>query len=162
MSNNNFSHRFPEVQFRVTKHKETAADKIYLGLFLALCLFFSVIFGNLLFTLMVIILSAIIMLSYSSGKDSVCVLGKEGVNFEGQFYFWEDLKYFSIVQNQIDGNKEYIRLSFRNYLNPNTYVPLPQNVQKETIYAILSSHLEESPNANLSLAEMSMLRFFKW
>lgn len=163
MKSNQFAHRIPDTEFWVEKSQETAADNIYLGLFLALCLFVAVLFGNLLFTVMVVILSIFIMLSYSSSLDRAkCKIDRQGIFYEKSFYPWDDLRYFDIVENVLDNKKEYLRLSFNNYLNPHVYIPIPINVQRETLYVIMSAHLEESSNAKLSLAEMLMLRFFKW
>jgi hypothetical protein len=158
-----FAHRMPDVEFWVEVRKESAADKIYLGLFLAICLLVSVLFGNLLFILIVGILSFGIMMAYSTfGDRERCVIGKDGIEFERNFYVWKNLRDFAIVENSMDGGRQYIRLAFQNYLNPHTYIPLPSNVQKETIYAIMSAHLEENPEPRLSIVEMSMLKFFKW
>lgn len=153
----------PDVEFWVEVRKESAADKIYLGLFLAICLFLAVLFGNLLFTLIVGILSLGIMMAYStSGNREKCVINKEGIAFEKNFYNWKDVRDFAFVENTVDEGRQYIRLAFQNYLNPHTYIPLPDNVQKETIHAILSAHLEENEQSKLSIVEMLMLRFFKW
>lgn len=156
------AHRFPDVTFSVKKDPETVADKIYLGLFLALCLFFAFLFGNLLFTLIVAILSVFIMLSYDTDNILHCLIARDFIAFGKEQIPYEDIRYFNIVENSLDRNKEYIKISFRNYLRTNQYIPLPENVQKETIYAILSAKLDESPAQNLSFVEMLMLRFFKW
>jgi hypothetical protein len=158
-----FAHRIPDVEFSVPKRLDTAADKIYLGLFLALCLFFAMLSGNLLFIVIAVILSVFIMLSYStSGTHNRCLLSKEGIVFDKDFYPWERIKSFNFCENSLDNNRQYIRLAFIDYLNPYTYIPLPGGVQNKTIYDILSAHLEENPNQELSIAEMLMMRFFKW
>lgn len=158
-----FAYRMPDVEFWVEVQTDGAADKIYLGLFLAVCLLVSVLFGNLLFLLIVGILSLGIMLAHSSrGGKEKCVLNKDGVSFEGNFYHWKDFRDFSVVENTLDKGRQYIRFAFQNYLNPHIYIPLPDSVQKETIYAILSAHLEENAEPRLSVVEMLMLKFFKW
>lgn len=161
--NKQFAHRFPDTEFWIDKDPETTGDKIYLGLFLALCLFSAILFGNLLFIIIVSILSVFIMLSYSTSPlQAKCKITKDGIQYEKDFFNWEGIRYFDIVENNLDNSKSYIRLSFQNYLNQHTYIPIPKHVQKDTLYAILQLHVEENPSQKLSIIEMLMLRFFKW
>jgi hypothetical protein len=152
--------RYPDIEFKVLKKKETLSGKIYLGFFMAFCIFLSIVFGNLLFTVLVVIISFFIMASNEDfSQETLCHINKSSIVYGSSAYAYKNIKYFSIVENEIENNQVYLKLSFADYITPNVYIALDQQVQKEMLYAIMSARLDENPSQKLSFVEMIILKF---
>ena len=152
-------------EYAIQKKESAPAGQIYLGTFLAFTLFFSFFFGNLLFFLIVLIISVFIFL------EKEVDLGDEYGNIlvgfyeDGFHYAKKDYKYSEVLSftfsDEIFGEKEnYLRITFKSPGKPDLFISVPEDVQKNKIYDIIRKSVKEDSTKELSLTDQIVLRFF--
>lgn len=152
-------------EYTIPKREVAPAGQIYLGTFLAFSLFFSLFFGNLLFFLIVLIISIFIFLEKE--VDLSDEFGNINVGFysSGFHYAKKDYTYHEILSftfhDELFGVPErYLRITFKSPAIPDLFIFLPDDVQKKAIYDIIVKHAKEDPKKDLTLTEQIILRFF--
>lgn len=150
----------------VIPQKEIApAGQVYLGTFLAFALFFSFFFGNLLFFLIVLIISIFIFLEKE--VDIADENGNIDVGFyeSGFHYAKRDYRYNEVLSytfhTEVFGEPQnYLRITFKSPASADLFIYMPKSVQKHSIYDIIRKHVKEDPRKELSLTDQIVLRFF--
>ncbi len=152
-------------EYIIQKKERAPAGQIYLGTFLAFILFFSFFFGNLLFFLIVFIISIFIFLEKE--VDVSDELGNVLVGFygDGFIYGHKNYKYSEALSftfsDEIFGEKEvYLRITFKSPAQPDLFVFVPEDVQKNKIYDIIRKSVNEDSSKELSITDQIVLRFF--
>lgn len=141
------------------------AGQIYLGTFLAFALFFSFFFGNLLFFLIVLIISVFIFL-----EKEVNLADEEGnlhVSFyeSGFHYAKKDYRYSEVLSfnftNELFGDPTiFLRITFKSPTMTDLFIYVPETVQKERVYDIIRKSVREDRSKELSFTDQIVLRFF--
>lgn len=152
-------------EYNIPKKDVAPAGQIYLGTFLAFALFFSFFFGNLLFFLIVLIISVFIFL-----EKEVDMVDEEGnilVGFYADHFHYakKDHKYSDILSftfsDEIFGIEErYMRITFKSPAAQDLFILMPEAVQKNKIYDIIRKSVREDSKKELTLSEQIVLRFF--
>ena len=157
------THNFFE--YKIRKSEVAPAGQVYLGTFLAFALFFSFFFGNILFFLIVLIISIFIFLEKE--VDMADEEGNINVRFydSGFHYGKHDYRYPDCISftmhGEIFGEKEnFLRITFRSPAQADLFIYIPDWVQKNTLYDIIRKSVKEDPKKELTLTEQIVLRFF--
>jgi hypothetical protein len=152
-------------EYNIPKREYAPAGQIYLGTFLAFSLFFSFFFGNLLFFLIVLIISIFIFLEKE--VDVSDEFGNIKVGFYPNYFHYakKDYKYseilsFSFSEEVFGEREEYLRITFKSPAQQDLFIYLPTDVQKSKIYDIISKSVREDSTKELSLTDQIVLRFF--
>lgn len=154
----NFSYRIPK--------KEIApAGQVYLGTFLAFSLFFSFFFGNLLFFLIVLIISIFIFLErevdIADEDGNVLVsFGEHSFIYGKTEYFYRDVLSFTLHEELFGEREEHLRITFKRGSMQDLFILIPEHVQRRNIYDIIHKHVRENKDKTLSLTDSIVLRFF--
>lgn len=152
-------------EYLIPQKEIAPAGQVYLGTFLAFALFFSFFFGNLLFFLIVLIISIFIFL-----EKEINVADEEGninVGFyeSGFHYATKDYRYPDCLSftfhREVFGEREtYLRITFKSPAQTDLFIYVPERVQSGKIYDIIRKHVREDSTKELSLTEQIVLRFF--
>jgi hypothetical protein len=152
-------------EYIILRRETAPAGQVYLGTFLAFALFFSFFFGNLLFFLIVFIISIFIFLEK---EDSV---GDEWGNIKVGFYEYyfkygkKEYDYgeclsFTIHEELFGQFEKNIRITFKSGSRQDLFISIPDTVQTRNIYDIIRKSVKEDPAKELTFTEQIVLRFF--
>lgn len=145
----------------IKKSEYSPSGQVYLGAFLAMCIFGAIYIGDLLFLIIVVLASLFIFLSKEDGnKNQICTIGKKSIIYEEKEYFYEDLLEYSILENIWDIEVKVLALKSKNLLNTTIFIPIDLNVEINKIRAIIPKSLKENNGQDISLLDKIMLRFF--
>lgn len=154
-----------EYGYLIPKKEVQPAGQLYLGTFLAFALFFSFFFGNLLFFLIVFVISVLIFLE----KD-VDISDKEGnlaVRFSKDLfvyglkeYLYKEVESFTMHEELFGEKLTHLRIVFKSPGKQDLFIPIENSVQKEKIYDIIKKNVKEDRARELSLVDSLVLRFF--
>jgi hypothetical protein len=72
------------------------------------------------------------------------VINKKGIDYNGNFYSWEDIEGFEIANN---GVRNYIYFVFKNITRPGFSIPLEDYVPLDELRSILKKFLSEYEDA---------------
>ncbi len=152
-------------EYTIPKKEFAPAGQIYLGTFLAFALFFSFFFGNLLFFLIVLIISIFIFLEkeVEIGDEFGNVhvgFYQDGFHFAKKDYQYSDILSFSFSEEVFGERERYLRVTFKSPARPDLFIYMPGEVQKKDVYDIIRKSVKEDPRKELSLTEQIVLRFF--
>jgi hypothetical protein len=151
--------KYPDVEFVTPSARGSIQGKIYLGFFLALCLFISYIFGNLFLFVIVAVCTLFILLARDNENGKVCKIARDGIYYGSDHLPYDSIRSFLFIDSPTVEMHDQLRFSFNNHITPHLYIPLGKDVQKEIIYAILSARLKESESSP-SFIEYIYLRLF--
>lgn len=151
--------------YTIPKREAAPAGQLYLGTFLAFSLFFSFFFGNLLFFLIVLIISIFIFLERETdtgNPDGTTEVNfsDTGVLYGSKEYQYKDLSSFTIYEELFGEREVHIGLSFKSPGRQEMFIPAPNDVQIQAIYDIIVKHVRENRDKTLSLTDAIVLRFF--
>jgi hypothetical protein len=152
-------------EYSIPKKEVAPAGQVYLGTFLAFALFFSFFFGNLLFFLIVLIISIFIFLekevdlSDEYGNINVGFYDS-GFHFAKKDYRYPQCLSFTMHSDVFGNGEDYLRVTFKSPAQSDLFISIPGPVQKKGIYDIIRKHVREDSTKELSLTEQIVLRFF--
>jgi hypothetical protein len=153
------------VEYEIPKKSNAPVGQVYLGTFLAFILFSSFFFGNLLFFLIVLIISIFIFLEKEVDNENQN--GNIDVGFyENYFHYgrnnfeYRDCLSFTFYDELFGSSEEYVRIVFKSRGKPDLFIFIPETVQKKDIYAIIRKSLKEDSSKELSFTDKIVLRFF--
>jgi hypothetical protein len=152
-------------EYTIPKREVAPAGQIYLGTFLAFALFFSFFFGNLLFFLIVLIISIFIFLEkeveIADEQGNVRVgFYEHGMHFARKDYDYGSMLSYTFSEEIFGDKEEYLRITFKSPAQNDLFIFIPHNVQKREIRDIISKHVKEDTQKDLSFTEQIVLRFF--
>ncbi len=151
--------------YNILKKEIQPAGQVYLGTFLAFSLFFSFFFGNLLFFLIVLIISVFIFLEKEveigdeEGNINVAFLEHSFI-YGKKEYAYRDVSAFTIHDELFGEEEVNLRFSFKKPNQQDLFIYVPRNVQIAAVYDIIRKHVKEDRDKQLSLTDSIILRFF--
>jgi hypothetical protein len=152
-------------EYTIPKRDVAPAGQIYLGTFLAFSLFFSLFFGNILFFLIVLIISIFIFMEKDEevtdefGNVRVGFY-QDGFHFANKDYKYKDVFSFSFSEEIFGTRQEYLRITFKSPAHPDLFIFIPGEMQKRMVYDIIRKSVKEDSKKELSFTEQIVLRFF--
>lgn len=152
-------------EYTIPKKEIAPAGQVYLGTFLAFSLFFSFFFGNLLFFLIVLLISIFIFLEKEVDVSDEFGNIKVGFYEDGFHFAKRDHRYSEVLSfsfsEEVFGDKEaYLRITFKSPAKTDLFIYIPEYVQKKALYDIIRKSVKENPDRELSFTEQIVLRFF--
>lgn len=152
-------------EYTIPKKESAPAGQIYLGTFLAFTLFFSFFFGNLLFFIIVLIISIFIFLEKEIETSDEFGNIKVGFYNNSFHYAKKDYQYldvlsFTFVDEVFGESENYLRITFKSPAQPDLFIFVPEYVQKNKIYDIIRKSVKEDSGKELSFTDQVVLRFF--
>lgn len=161
---------YPEVlrnflEYQIPKKQTAPVGQVYLGTFLAFTLFFSFFFGNILFFLIVLIISVFIFLekevSVENEWGNISVgFYQDGFHFAKKDYHYKDVLSFTMHEEIFGEPERNLRITFKSPSRSDLFIHIPEDVQKEDVYDIIRKSVKENPNKELSLTDQIVLKFF--
>lgn len=146
--------------YTVPRKEMTINGKVYLGVFLAFSLFFSFIFGNILFFTIVVMLTFLIFLSKERYEDLEVFFFEGGIVSGNSAYYFEDLLSYSFVEKVFEIEKLFLKLTFKSALQQDVYIDIVDYEDLYNVGEILSNRVKEEKKSEISLVDEIILAFF--
>ncbi len=164
----------PIYSFTIYKKDIHVPGKVYLGVFLAFVLFFAFMFGNILFFVIVCMITFLIFLSKDREENIEVYIFDDGILYGNTSYKYSDLLSYSIINQVFELPKPFLRLTFKSPLYQDAYIDLsgeesltPTLSDREggsanidMIKNAIGSNLKENKDQKISLVDEIILGFF--
>ena len=154
--------RPPLFEWRAQEYhlNEKSADWYWaLGILAAAVAVASVLFGNVLFAILILVGSGTVALvSKKSAKEHSFALTEQGVVVNRSMWPYESVISFSMIEYLDETMPPFLSIKTNSILVPHLLIPL-ENVDADQVYEFLSAHLhEEEHKPNVSDHLIALLR----
>jgi hypothetical protein len=153
-------------EYYINEQKRAPAGQVYLGSFLAVCLFLSFFLGSFLFFVIILIISTIIFLEKEElegdefGRIKV-VFGDTFFSYGNKKYLYSNCKSFTFHEDiSTNWEESFLRLTFLTKGLTDLFVFVPSEVHTRKIYDIIRQSVKEDKTKKLSFTDQIFLRFF--
>ena len=132
-------------------HEKTSDWYWILGILVVFGTLIAIVFGNILFALLVIMSGFLIGLYASKHPDTLeCYIDRRGVHVNSTSYLYKDIDSFWIDESRL--NKTKLLLTLKNRFAIQVAIPLNEELDLDYLHEYLSNYAHEQEQAE-SIAE---------